>query len=154
VATDSSLLNTFPKDYTIQLCGGRNAAAEITTMNYWGGASVDAEFFIRAKPDIIIVWIAFNAPHRVEEFQTNLAKREYANIPAVKNNRVYSFLAGDGKDYFYTMAAISETLHHFHPSQYNAQMLEQDIKAHLALFYPAVDYAEYKRIRDQVNISE
>jgi iron complex transport system substrate-binding protein len=154
VATDSSLLNTFPQDYTIQLCGGRNAAAEITAMNYWGGAAVDAEFLIRAKPDIMIVWIAFTAPWKVEEFRKSLAKPEYADIPAIKNSRVYSFLSGDGKDYFYTMAAISETLHNFYPGNYTRQMLEEDIKAHLALFYPAVSYTEYKQIRGKVTIDE
>jgi iron complex transport system substrate-binding protein len=154
VATDSSLLNTFPQDYTIQVCGGRNAAGEITAMNYWGGATVDAEFLIRAKPAIIVVWIAFTAPWKVEEFRKSLAKPEYADIPAIKNKRVYSFLSGDGKDYFYTMTAISETLHNLYPDHYTGQMLEDDLKAHLALFYSAVSYTEYQQIRGAVTVGE
>ena len=153
VATDVSLLNTFPQDPIVVMCGGRNAAEEITTMNYWGGATVDAEFFLRSKPDIIIVWIAFNAPQKIEELKKALARREYANIPAIKNNRIYTFLTGTaGKDYFFTMVSISETLHHFYPGQYTAQMLEQDMRAHLNVFYPSVSYAEYKLLRDRVNL--
>jgi iron complex transport system substrate-binding protein len=153
VATDVSLLNTFPQDPIVTICGGKNAAAEITTMNYWGGATVDAEFLLRSKPDIIIVWISFTAPHKVEELRRTIARREYANIPAIKNKRVYISLAGDGKDYFYTMVSISETLYHFYPEQYTMQMLEQDVKAHLLLFYPAVAYAEYQRLRGALNIN-
>jgi iron complex transport system substrate-binding protein len=155
VATDTSLLNTFPQDPIVALCGGRNAAKEITTMNYWGGATVDIEFFMRSKPDIIIVWIPFNAPQKIDELRKTLSRKEFKNIPAVKNNRVYSFLeASSGKDYFYTMVSISETLYHLYPNQYNAQMLEQDVTAHLTLFYPSVSYTEYKRLRDRIIINK
>jgi ABC-type Fe3+-hydroxamate transport system substrate-binding protein len=124
-------------------------------MNYWGGAAVDIEFLLRSRPDIIIVWLNFNKPEQVSELQKTIARRELANIPAVKNNRIYSFLeVSAGKDYFYTMVSISETLHLLYPNQYTAQMLEQDIKTHLALFYPAVSYTEYKNLRDRILISK
>jgi len=153
VATDTSLLNTFPHDPIVKICGSRNVGKEITSLNYWGGATVNVEFLIRSRPDVIIVWIVFNAPNQITELKNTLSRKEYANIPAIRNNRVYSFIAASsGKDYFYTMVSISETLHNFYPEQYNAQMLERDIKAHLKLFYPSVDYAEYKQLRDRVNI--
>jgi hypothetical protein len=99
--------------------------------------------------------MASTAPQSVEELRKTLAKPEYANIPAIKNSRVYSLIGGDsGKDYFYTIAAISETLYRLYPDQYTAQIMEQDIRAHLARFFPAVSYAEYQQIRDRVNISE
>ena len=50
------------------------------------------------------------------------------------------------------MVSISETLHNFYPDQYTAQMLEQDMRAHLNVFYPSVSYAEYKLLRDRVNL--
>jgi hypothetical protein len=51
------------------------------------------------------------------------------------------------------MVFISEVLHHFYPERYTAQMLEEDVKAHLSLFYPAVTYAEYKQLRDVLNVN-
>ena len=154
VATDTSLLNTFPQDPIIQMCGGINAAAEITTMNYWGGATVGVEFLMRSRPDIIIVWIPFNAPQRINDLIGTINKREFTNIPAIRNNRIYTFLeATSGKDYFYTMVSISEMLHHLYPAQYNAQTLEQDIRAHLALFYPVVSYAEYTNLRGRIIVT-
>lgn len=154
VATDVSLLNIFPQDPIVTICGGRNVAVEITSMNYWGGATVDAEFLLRSRPDIIIVWISFTAPHKIAELRRTIMRREYMNIPAIKNKRVYIFLeAESGKDYFYTMVSISETLHNFYPEQYTAQMMEQDVKAHLSLFYPAVAYADYKQLRNALNVN-
>jgi iron complex transport system substrate-binding protein len=155
VATDTSLLNTFPQDPIIAICGGRNAAAEITVMNYWGGATVDLEFILRSRPDIIIVWIPFDAPQKIDELKRTIRRREFTNIPAIRTNRIYSFLeATSGKDYFYTMVSISETLYHLYPNQYNEQTLEQDVKAHLSLFYPLVSYTEYKRLRDRITITQ
>lgn len=155
VATDTSLLNTFPQDPIIAMCGGLNVAAEITTMNYWGGTTVGLEFLLRSRPDIIIVWIPFNTPQRIDDLRKTINRREFANIPAVRNNRIYSFLeATSGKDYFYTMVSISETLYHLYPQRYNAQTLEQDVRTHLALFYPTVSYAEYTHLRGRLAISE
>jgi iron complex transport system substrate-binding protein len=151
VATDTSLLNTFPQDPIVAMCGGKNSAGEITTMNYWGGASIDLEFFLRNRPDIIIVWIPFDNPRRIDELRKNINRPEFRNIPAIKNNRIYTFLeASSGKDYFYTMVSISETLYHLYPGQYNIEIMEQDIEKHLALFYPSVSYTEYKQLRERV----
>ena len=154
VATDTSLLNTFPNDFVIRLCGGRNVAAEISTMNYWGGATVDTEFLVRAKPDIIVLWIAFTSPQKIAEFRETISKREFADIPAIINSRIYTSLSGDGKDFFYTMTAISEALHMFYPDAYTAQMLEQDTRAHLQIFFPDVTYEAYREIRDMVQFVE
>jgi hypothetical protein len=52
------------------------------------------------------------------------------------------------------MVSISETLYHLYPNQYTARMMEQDVKAHLALFYPAVPYPKYKGLRDRIIIAQ
>jgi iron complex transport system substrate-binding protein len=155
VATDSSLLNIFPQDPIIVMCGGINVASEITNMNYWGGATVDIEYFLRSKPDVIIVWLSFDATKKLEDLKKNIRRREFENIPAIKNSQIYSFIeATSGKDYFYTMVSISETLSHFYPSQYNERILEQDIRKHLAMFYPALSYNAYIQLRDTIDITK
>jgi iron complex transport system substrate-binding protein len=154
VATDGSLLNTFPKDPDLILCEGINAAAEITTMNYWGGATVDVEFIVRAKPDIIVVWMPFDAPQELSRLKETIKRREFANIPAIKNNRVYTTINTTyGKDYFYAMVWTAETMSRLYPDRYSAQILEQDVKALLAVFYPMLPYPEYKKLREKITIS-
>jgi iron complex transport system substrate-binding protein len=155
VATDISLLHTFPHDPIIRICGGLNAAGSITKMNYWGGATVDLEFLLRCKPDILIVWIPFTKPQRVAELKKTLNKSRFAFFPAIENQRVYSFLeASAGKDYFYTMASISEVLHHFYPNQYTSAMMDADIKASLNIFYPEVNYNFYRKLRETITITK
>jgi len=153
VATDETLFNTFPKDANVTLCGGVNAAEEITALNYWGGATVDAEFLLRSKPDIIIVWIYYTRAEKAGEVWKVLGRREFAGIPAVADGRVYSALeANAGKDYFYTMVFISEMLSHLYPARYTAQMLEADVKRHLAVFYPSLPYADFQALREKTEI--
>jgi len=155
VATDATLFNTFPNDAVVTLCGGVNAAAEITSLNYWGGAAVDAEFFLRSKPDIIIVWMYYTSPEKAADVRKVLGRREFANIPAIADKRVYSSLeANGGKDYFYTMVFISEMLSHLYPALYTAQMLEEDVRKHLSVFYPSLPYADFQALREKVEIQQ